>query len=158
MKNENDGKNVSAGRLINELSRAANIYFQHEFSKYNIGHAQIRTLLYIAQNKGRTQTELAKYLNLDKSSVTSQLQILEKNGYIKRQTSAEDARKQVIAVTTKTDGILPTLKHVFSSWTETLLDGFNENERADVFNYLQKMRGNAKNRLSQISSHKEQEF
>ena len=44
--------NRSAGRLINELSRAAHIYFQSEFKKYSIGHAQIITLLFIARNEG----------------------------------------------------------------------------------------------------------
>lgn len=150
MENGKDKKQPSAGRLINELSRKAHIYFQHEFKKYSIGHAQIRTLFYITHNEGQTQKQLANYLNLDKSSITSQLQILERNGYISRTTSKMDARMQVISITDKTKEIIVPLQHVLSSWTETLLDGFNETERSDVFNYLERMRNNAKNKLSQI--------
>ncbi len=154
MKNMNNTKNASAGRLINEISRAGHIYFQHEFKKFNIGHAQIRTLLYIAQNNGKTQKELAEFLNLDKSSITSQLQILEKNGYIKREKSKLDARKQVINPTGRTKEIVPSLQQVLLAWTETLLKGFDDNERVDIFNYLQKMRVNAKNKLSAIHKYK----
>ena len=156
MKNNDDIKNMSAGRLIGELSRAAHIYFQHEFKNYNIGHAQIRTLIYIAQNEGKTQKELAQYLNLDKSSITSQLQILEKNGYIKREKSKIDARKQVINPTDKTNEILPSMKIVLSRWTETLLEGFDEKERSEIFTYLQKMRDNAKNRTLNIQKLKKE--
>lgn len=150
MGNRKDKKHASAGRLINELSRGAHIFFQHEFKKYNIGHAQIRTLFYIVHNESQTQKQLANYLNLDKSSITSQLQILERNGYISRATSKIDARMQVIGITDKTREILEPLQQVFSSWTETLLDGFNEKERSTIFNYLERMRVNTKNKLSQI--------
>jgi DNA-binding MarR family transcriptional regulator len=145
------GKNqASAGRLINELSRGAHMYFQHEFKEYNIGPAQVRTLFHIAYNEGQTQKQIGTYLSLDKSSITSQLQILERNGYIIRTTSKLDARMQVIGITDMTKEIIVPLQQVLSSWTETLLDGFNETERSDVFNYLDRMKNSAKNKLSQI--------
>ncbi len=143
-------KNASAGRLINEISRYGHIYLQHEFKEFNIGPAQIRTLLYITQNEGKTQKELAEFLNLDKSSITSQLQILEKNGYIKREKSKLDARKQVIYSTSKTMGILPSLKHFLLSWTEALLEDFDNNERKEIFGYLHKMNINAQKLLTSI--------
>jgi DNA-binding MarR family transcriptional regulator len=140
-------KDKSTGRIINELSRAAHIYFQAEFKKYSIGHAQIRTLLYVARNEGISQLELSKHLNLDKSSITSQLGILEKNGYVIRQVSANDARMHQIILTDKTREILEPLKRVFSSWTEFLLDGFSESERTELFKYLERMHTNAMNKL-----------
>lgn len=146
-------KNNSAGKAIDELSRAGQIYLQHEFSKYNIGHAQVKTLLYLAENKDKTQKELVQYLNLDKSSITSQLQILEKNGYIIRQTSKVDARKQVVNITDKANKKLPELKIIFASWTNTLLAGFSEEERSDIFKYLERMRENVNDKLSGIQLH-----
>ena len=61
MKSINNTENISAGRIINDISRAGHVYFQYEFRKFNIGYAQIRTLLYIAQSEGKTQKELAEY-------------------------------------------------------------------------------------------------
>lgn len=150
MENEKAKKQASAGRLINELSRGAHIYFQHEFKEYNIGPAQVRTLFHIANNERQTQKQIGTYLSLDKSSITSQLQILERNAYIIRTTSKIDARMQVIGITDKTKEIIVPLQQVLASWTETLLNGFNETERSDIFNYLDRMRTNAKIKLSQI--------
>lgn len=145
-------KKLSAGRLINELSRASHVYFQREFKKFQIGYAQIRTLYFVAKNKGITQKDLAYNLNLDKSSITSQLQILEQNGYITRQASEKDARKQTIDISDKTLEILPSLQDVLETWTETLLAGFNEDEREQIISILIKMRSNANNKLAEISN------
>ena len=151
MEKNQESINRSAGKLINELSRAAHIYFQSEFKKYSIGHAQIRTLLFIARNEGISQLELSKYLNLDKSSISSQLQILERNGYISKQSSENDARISQTTITDKTREILEPLRMVFSSWTATLLDGFSESEKTEMFDYLEKMHSNAINKLDQIT-------
>ncbi len=150
MENKNNIKQESSGKLISELSRSAHIYFQHEFKEYHIGHAQLRTLFFIAHNEGKTQKEIGEYLNLDKSSVTSQLQILEKNGYIRREKSKVDARKQVINSTKKTHQILPSIKQVLNGWTESILEGFTEEERSEIFAFLKKMRSNARNKLISI--------
>ncbi len=96
--------------------------------------------------------DVAQYLNLDKSSVTSQLNVLEKNGYIIRHKSERDGRKHQLNITDKTREILDPLKMVFMSWTEILLDGFSESERTEVFNYLFRMRDNAKNGLNMIKN------
>ena len=152
MKKDQEKISKSAGRLINELSRAAHVYFQSEFKKYSIGHAQIVTLLFIARNEGMSQLELSEYLHLDKSSITSQLKILERNGYISRQTSEHDARMHQLNITEKTREILEPMKTVFSSWTETLLGGFSESERKEAFNYLERMRDNVNRKLGRIKS------
>ena len=152
MKETKPTNQESAGKLINEISRGSQMYFQYKFKEYNIGHAQVRTLFHIASHEGLTQKQIGEHLNLDKSSITSQLQILERNGYIIRTTSKLDARMQVIDITDKTREIMKPIRKVLSSWTETLLDGFNETERTNIFNYLGRMRANAKNKLSQIQN------
>jgi DNA-binding MarR family transcriptional regulator len=149
MKKKETDKLKSAGRLISEIARVAHVYFQQEVKQYAIGHAQIRTLFFIAHHEGLTQMELAKYLKLDKSSITSQVQILERNGYISRQTAETDARKQVIHITGKTRKILKPMKKVLSGWTDILLDGFNNNEKTEIYMYLEKMRDNARKKIDE---------
>ena len=148
---ENQGEiKKSAGKIIKELSKAADIYFKAEFKKYSIGHAQIRTLIFLAYNEGISQLELSRSLNLDKSSITSQLQTLEKNGYIRREISEIDARTHRLNITDKTRKILDPLKKVFSSWTEILLDGFDAPEKARIFYFLEKMQDNVQKNCSRI--------
>ena len=61
-----------------------------------------------------------------------------------------NARKHQINLTDKTREILEPLRKVFSSWTEILLDGFSENERDEIFDYLERINTNAQNKLDQI--------
>lgn len=140
----------SAGKLISELSRAAHIYFQSEFKQYSIGHAQLFTLLIISRNEGISQLEISKKLNLDKSSITSQLSILEKNEYILKKVDTKDARGYQIFLTSKSKKILKPIKKVLASWSETLLDGFTEDEKEAVFQYLIRMRDNVKIKIDNI--------
>ncbi len=151
MGNKNENTFRSAGKLINELARASHIFFHAEFRKYSIGHGQIRTLFFIAHHEGLTQMELAKHLKLDKSSITSQLQLLERNGYIVRRTSDTDARKQVIGITPSTKKILGPMRKVLEDWSETLLEGFDHEEQELLLSYLERMRNNARNRIENIT-------
>jgi DNA-binding MarR family transcriptional regulator len=144
---EKEGTNKLVGRLINELSRAAHSYFQAEFKKHSIGHAQIRTLLFIERNEGLSQMKLAESLKLDKSTLTSQLSLLEKNGYILRSKAEEDARMYQIRSTAKTKKIVAPLKSSFSAWTKTLLEGFSEEESETLYNFLERMNCNAQKQL-----------
>ncbi len=133
-----------------ELTKAAHLNFHSEFKDYSIGHGQIRTLIYVSRHEGVSQLELAKCMNLDKSSITSQLKILEKNGYIKRKPCIKDARVHEISITEKTRLILKPLETIFAAWNEILFEGFTYSERQDVFNYLERMHENAMNKLDQI--------
>ncbi len=145
----------SAGKIIGEISRASHVFFQHQFKDYSIGHAQVRTLHYLCHNNGITQAELTDYLKLDKSSVSSQLNNLEKNGYIKRIISSKDARIRTINITEQTEDIFNSLTSVFSSWTEILLNNFDEKEKADLFTLLNKMQDNADSKLEELKINEE---
>ena len=139
----------SAGRLLHEISKAAIIYFQNELKGYSIGPAQVKTLLFITENPGLNQIELANNLNLDKSSITSQLKILQSNGYITRYTSDKDGRMQLIKITEKTREIIEPLREIFAAWTDILFTGVDKNERDIIIDYLEKMRDNAKDRINE---------
>lgn len=80
---------------------------------------------------------------LDKSSLTSQLKKLEKNGYIERKTDPKDRRAKRIVLTNKTRIIQDDLHDIFISWSKILLDGLDENERETAFRLLDKMQTNA---------------
>jgi DNA-binding MarR family transcriptional regulator len=150
MDNNNILQKRSAGKIISEISRTAHVYFNSEFRDYSIGHAQVGTLLFISRNEGVSQLEISENLNLDKSSITSQLKILERNGYIFKKPNENDARKYRIYITDKTKEILFPLKLVFSNWTDTLFIGFSDKERSETFVYLERMLDNARNIINEI--------
>ena len=109
----------------------------------------------MCHNNGITQAELTDYLKLDKSSVTSQLNNLEKNGYINRTISTKDAKIRTIHITNQTKGIFGSLKRVFSSWTEVLLNDFDEKEKANLFILLNKTQDNAQAKTNELKRNEE---
>lgn len=145
-----DIKNRSIGKEIGVLSRTAHIYFQNQFKDYSIGHAQVMTLHYISRNNGRSQNELVKHFNLDKSSVTSQLNILEKNGYIIRKIDINDSRGRKLFTTEKTKAIESDLHDKFISWSRLLLEGINAEEQEKLFFLLDKMNSNAQGAILEM--------
>lgn len=141
----------SIGKELGVLSRRAQIYFKHAFKEYSIGHAQVMTLHHICKHDGLNQVELSSHFNLDKSSVTSQLNILEKNGYIRREKDSNDSRGRKIYITEKTKGIETSLSIKFSFWTNTLLKGFNEEEKEILFSLTDRMKANTDAAIREIT-------
>ncbi len=150
MDNHHSKHHRSAGKLIGIISRASQVYFHENFRPYNIGHGQIRTLLFISKHEGLTQNEVASHFDMDKSSITSQINILEENGYVKRERSEKDGRYFQLHITDKTKEILKPIKEIHSQWTTILLEGFSNEEQEELFNYLERMKDNAIGEVSDI--------
>lgn len=143
------------GKNIGFLSRAAHRYLKHQLRDYSIGHAQVLTLHFISQNNGLSQNALGHHFNLDKSSVTSQLNILEKNGYIIRKRDENDCRGRRIFITEKTKAIQPELYERFAEWTKILLHGFSEKEVEMIYSLIVKMIINAKKAIGELNKDEE---
>lgn len=148
-------KNQSVRKRIGALSRATHRFFWQKFKKLSIGHAQAVTLHFICRNNGIGQKELVQHFGMDKSSITSQLKILEKNGYIERKIDANDSRGRKIFTTPKTKAVEPELYEIFSSWSELLLKGFNEDEKEFLFRFLDRMIVNAQQALEDLKEDEE---
>lgn len=148
-------KNQSVGKKIGVLSRASHVFFQHQFKNISIGHAQVLTLHFICRHKGISQNELVKHFEMDKSSICSQLNILEKNGYIKREINDKDSRSRFVFITEKTQEIEPELYKIFSSWTEILLNDFSQSEKESLFQMLDKMILNSQQTIKKLKDSEE---
>jgi DNA-binding MarR family transcriptional regulator len=152
---EEENNRRSVGKNIGFLSRAAHRYLKLQFRDYSIGHAQVLTLHFICRNNGLSQNELGHYFNLDKSSITSQLNILEKNGYIVRKPDNNDFRGRRIFITPKTKAIEPELYERFSEWSKILLNGFSGEEIEMTHTLLEKLIINAKEALEDLERDEE---
>ena len=150
MKNQNNKNRPSIGRIFGMIHHNAQTYFKHEFKDFPIGHAQIFTLHHLIKENGISQKQLTRYSKLDKGSIASQLHYLEKNGYIIRKPSEEDARVLNIYITKKTEIIEDKLQNIFYKWSSTILDGFSEDEKNNIFEILNKIISNVENKIKDI--------
>lgn len=153
MINEKNETFLSVGKIVSMLNNSAHIYLHHMFKEYSIGYSQGLTLHYIFHNNGISQIELTKHSNLDKGSISSQLNILEKNGYIKRSCSDKDRRVLNVFLTEKSIKIKDSVKEIFASWTDILLHDFDEEKRSEIIDDLNKMLLNARNKIEEIQVH-----
>lgn len=78
----------------------------HQFSLLNS--------IFLAQ-KRVTVSEFAKIIAMDRTTLTRNLNLLEKNGFIKIEKELKDSRKKVFFLTKKGEN---TLMHNFSFWQE----------------------------------------
>lgn len=95
---------IHIGREINILSNKIKRRISHEAAQYGLTSVQARILGFIhhqSNKKDIFQKDIEEELNIRRSSVTSVLQLMEKNGYIKRVSVYEDARLKKIILTEK---------------------------------------------------------
>ncbi len=155
MKTTHTHQPVSIGYKIGRLSRSAHVYFKHRFGELGLGHAQGLTLHHICRHDGMDQLALLEKVRLDKSSLTSQLQKLEENGYISRESDPRDRRAKRIVITDKTRAIEADLHDIFASWTGVLTAGLDANERDTLIALLDKLQSNASDTLKEMREHDE---
>ncbi len=114
-------------RKMNVISRCEAIYRSQESSLGlpGIYHSYVFA---ICREPGQSQDALAKYLCVNKSSVTRHLSCLEKEGYIDRVVSKEDKRETLVYPTNKMLDILPEVTAITKQWNTLVADGISDDE------------------------------
>ena len=65
---------------------------------------------------------------INKSNVTRNLAVLEKNGYIERRPSETDKRVMLVFPTPKAQDTLPLLREIIHDWNDLVAADFTEEE------------------------------
>ena len=115
------------------------------FKKYDLAEinpAQCRIFFALWQEDGISIRELAQRTSLEKSTLTSMLDRLEKNGYVRRIPSKEDRRKIIIELTGKSRRLEDVYLQIAEEKTCTFYKGFTEKEIDKFESYLKRIMGN----------------
>ncbi|MBR5520462.1 MAG: MarR family transcriptional regulator [Oscillospiraceae bacterium] len=98
-------KNYHTGRHVIETAHRLKVYLDSAFERHDLSGMQARMLGFIAmRNKADAkvyQRDIEAEFKIRRSSVTSVLNTMEKNGYILRMPSDTDARLKEIILTEK---------------------------------------------------------
>ena len=85
--------------MIRRSARRITQFYEHSLRKAGIKPTQF-TILAALANTGPVQlTQLADKLLLERTGLTRNLNVLERNGWISIQTGAEDSRQRVVSLT-----------------------------------------------------------
>lgn len=133
-----------AGFLISGIHRSSNRIFNQLLRNYGIeiNSAQGRILFVLWEQDGISISELSVKTDLKKSTLTSMLDRLEKQGFIRREASASDRRSILIRRTEKDRELQAKYDSVSREMIDICYKGFSR-EEFDLFEaLLERMKSN----------------
>lgn len=130
---------VHIGRLLTSLAHNINRKIGKDLAEYDITTIQGKILGFLYVHSGKKdifQKNIEEEFNIRRSSVTSVLQLMEKNGYIQRVSVVEDARLKKIVLTER--GV-DTYNKVYNSILKverSLVEELSEEERDTLISLI----------------------
>jgi len=124
-------KKIHIGKKIIILSKRLKRRLDNGTSKYGITGVQSRILGFISHNSEKRdifQKDIEEELDIRRSSVTSVLQLMEKNGCIERVSVSTDARLKKIIITEKGTEIQRNVWNLILELEKSLTDELSDEE------------------------------
>lgn len=119
-------------RQISITYRCAMRYRENELADTGLAGCQTPYLTALYRRPGITQEEMARELNVNKSSVTRQLAVLEDKGYVRRESDPSDKRSLLVYPTDKALALRDRLFRCYRDWNEYLTQDLTEEEHAEL--------------------------
>lgn len=117
-------------RQISITYRCAMRFRERELADTGLAGCQTPYLTTLYRQPGISQEEMARSLNVNKSSVTRQLSLLEEKGYVRRESSPTDKRIILVYPTEKALAVRERLFRCYHDWSSYLTQDFSEEEKA----------------------------
>ena len=122
--------------LVSLLYRKQTTFNNRELKDVNLSSGLYPLLIKSYKNKGISQEELADALNINESTVTRNLDKLEKKGLI---TRTPEKRKKIISVTPEGIEIAQIVMDIDDKWDNTLKKSLTNQEYENFRNILIKI-------------------
>ena len=117
-------------RQISTTYRCAMRFRERELADTGLAGGQTPYLTTLYRHPGISQEELARELNVNKSSVTRQLSVLEDKGYVRREADPQDKRVLLVYPTNQAYAIKERIFRCYHDWSDYLTADFSEEEKA----------------------------
>ena len=124
-------KPYEGGLLISKIHQLSGRIFLKKLKKHKldeINPAQGRILFVLKQKDGMNIQELSKRTSLDKSTLTSMLDRLERQQFIHRSADKNDRRKIIVRLSSKIISIAKQYTAVSQDMLSLFYNGFEEEE------------------------------
>ena len=145
-KRRDPGAEITFGilpELIGYQLRLAQIAIFRDFAQtvgtFGITPGLFGILIIIDANPGLKQSELAKAAHLDRSSVVSVIDNLERRALVERRSAVADRRSNALQLTSAGKALLKKLRRLVAKHEQQLTANLNENEQATLVRLLQKI-------------------
>lgn len=135
-------------KYINRIHRCGGQYRSMRLPKSELSPHQHIYIFHVCRNPGISQYELAKRICINKSNVTRQLSILEKNGYIIRQSDENDHRMMRVFPTDTAKKLYPDVLRIMAEWNNLLLAELSDSEKEQFITLLERLTNKAIDAIS----------
>jgi MarR family transcriptional regulator, transcriptional regulator for hemolysin len=127
-----------AGQLFFRLWRASHTRAADALGSVGLTPALFGLLNVIAARAGAIQQELGSAMGIDRSTMVSLVDQLERAGLAKRRPSATDRRAREIAITPKGRRLLQRSRRMISETEDEVLAGLTAEERSELVSLLRR--------------------
>ncbi|MBQ2753047.1 MAG: MarR family transcriptional regulator [Firmicutes bacterium] len=131
-------------KQINNLicRQSFNAGLKQEIDKMTLSHGWVIGYLYDNRDRVVLQKEFEKEFNLRRSTVTTILQTMEKNGLIERLSIKDDARQRQLVLTEKAEMVHKLISKEMKALDERITDGINKEDMDIFYKVLFRIKGN----------------
>lgn len=136
-------------RLEKLMARQRGYSAAHQDADRQTGmHGYLLRYLYENQERDVFQRDIEKAFSISRSSVTVTLQLMEKNGLIRRESVAQDARLKRIVLTQKAKDLHRQIEADILAFESNLARGISEEEQEVFLRVAKKMQENLREDLA----------
>lgn len=124
---------------INALTRAVNRIWDNAFAEFGLSPSHAYLLRLVLSSPGLTPKQISLELKLEKSTITRFLDVLQKNGFIRRKKGITgDAREQGIYPTKKSENISVQLEEKGNALYQLMINSIGASEIKSLVSELRK--------------------
>ena len=125
-------------KLITILEIMRN-HTKEALAKLGITHGHFITLLYISENEGLTQAQLAETHRKDRNIVSRNIDVLEEKGFVIRKRGITDRRSFTIHLTDLGHSVVSTHKDLIKEGEQEALRNLSKDEISIFYSLLNKI-------------------
>lgn len=135
---------MSQARELNHLMRSIGIneqrLYSEKTSRYKLSSSQARALIYIEDNLGSNQKQIADYFHLRGASTSTLIKKLEDKGYVeKRPSRGSQDRSNKLYLTAEGKILADSLRSTFDEVENLLVDNLTDEETDTLMDLLSKV-------------------
>lgn len=140
------------GKALSILHRGGQWFYTNRIENIDASNGQIGILFYLNAVDSASQDELAKAVEIDKTTVTRAIQKLESSGYIERKRDVTDHRINRVALTELGKQHHDALKAASIVWQDTLTHGLSDEDLCHLERLMNHMCDNVRRMKSDLTS------
>lgn len=143
------GREVTVGPVIHKMDKMLSRNMAAKMRAAGIDeltlmHGWIIRYLYERQEEEVFQKDIEKFFSIGRSTVTNIIQLMERNGYIARESVPGDARLKKVRLTNKGITSHEMLEALINRLDGELVQGITEEELDTFYTVMNKIKGNLK--------------